>query len=231
CVSDCQPLPSCAMGGYTPSLCACVVVLCHTPAVTPLVVGSPPCIVRRTNTTSCDTHHHGAARSSTTCTTRMMATPSTPVPRNIKDTVSSLRVAVQEGLKAQKSRMDVDLPFAARLGVETSDSDDKGKKKYTDADVERADRELARLFLEMFDVIGDQVVVAFPTDEEAKKATKAWNKGVPFKGKVTSMDPRPAKGPKLKRGNIDALVGFASQVEAAKKAKSKNKKGKKGGKQ
>lgn len=31
-------------------------------------------------------------------------------------------------------------------------------QKYTDADVERADRELARLFVEMFDVIGDQVV-------------------------------------------------------------------------
>ena len=71
-------------------------------------------------------------------------------------------------------------------------------------------------------------MVAFPTDEEAKKATKAWNKGVPYKGKVTSMDPKPAKGPKLKRGSTDALAGFASQVEAAKKAKGKNKK--KGGK-
>lgn len=35
--------------------------------------------------------------------------------------------AQQEGLKAQQSRMDVDLPFAARLGVETSD-EDKNKK-------------------------------------------------------------------------------------------------------
>eukprot|EP00903_Cladosiphon_okamuranus_P018194 g16737.t1 len=119
--------------------------------------------------------------------------------------------------------MDVDLPFAARLGVETAD-EDKGKKKYTAADVERADRELARLFVEMFDVIGDQVVVAFPTDEDAKKATKAWNKGVPYKGKVTSMDPKPAKGPKLKRGSTEALAGFASQVEAAKKANGKKKK-------
>lgn len=71
-------------------------------------------------------------------------------------------------------------------------------------------------------------MVAFPTDEDAKKATKAWNKGVPYKGKVTSMDPKPAKGPKLKRGSTDALAGFASQVEAAKKAKGKKKK--KGGK-
>lgn len=33
-----------------------------------------------------------------------------------------------------------------------------GLQKATAADVERADRELARLFLEMFDVIGEQVV-------------------------------------------------------------------------
>ncbi|CAN0073877.1 unnamed protein product, partial [Hapterophycus canaliculatus] len=71
-------------------------------------------------------------------------------------------------------------------------------------------------------------VVAFPTDEDAKKATKVWNKGMPFKGKVTCMDPRPAKGPKLKRGSKSALAGFASQVEASKKAKGK---GRKGGKQ
>lgn len=33
----------------------------------------------------------------------------------------------QEGLKARQSRMDVDLPIAARLGVETTE-DDKNKK-------------------------------------------------------------------------------------------------------
>lgn len=71
-------------------------------------------------------------------------------------------------------------------------------------------------------------VIAFPTDEDAKKATKVWNKGMPYKGKVTCMNPRPAKGPKLTRGSKTALAGFASQVEASKKAKGK---GKKGGKQ
>ena len=40
-----------------------------------------------------------------------------------------LRVSLwrQEGLKAQRSRMDIDLPFAARLGVETADGE-KDKK-------------------------------------------------------------------------------------------------------
>ncbi|CAN0290514.1 unnamed protein product [Ascophyllum nodosum] len=155
----------------------------------------------------------------------MMTKPSQPVPRNVKDTVSSLRAAVQEGLKARQSRMDVDLPIAARLGVEVTD-DDKNKKTATAADVERSDRELARLFLEMFDVIGEQVVVAFPTDEEAQKAENVWSKGAPFKGRVTSMNPRAKKGPQLKRGS-EAFLGFAKSLEA--KKKKKNATGGKGG--
>eukprot|EP00904_Undaria_pinnatifida_P010207 jgi/Undpi1/6316/HiC_scaffold_20.g08799.m1 len=131
-----------------------------------------------------------------------------------------------EGLKGQRSRMDVDLPFAARLGVETADGD-KDKKKATAADVERADRELARLFLEMFDVIGEQVVVAFPTDEDAKKATKAWAKGTPYKGTVTSMNPKAQKSAQIKRGS-EAVLGFAKSV-AAKKKKQAAAGGKKGG--
>lgn len=60
-------------------------------------------------------------------------------------------------------------------------------------------------------------MVAFATDEDAKKASKAWSKGAPFKGKVTSMNPKAQKGPQIKRGS-DAVLGFAKQV-AAKKAK------------
>ncbi|CAM9900157.1 unnamed protein product [Scytosiphon promiscuus] len=214
------------MKRHTPLLLACAILSSNVPSVRPFAVSSGRRLVRSAG------HRHGPSAAQNAAeplrpNNMKMSNPSTPVPRNIKDTVSCLRAAVQEGLQAQRSRMDVDLPFAARLGVETADAD-KDKKKYTDADVERADRELARLFLEMFDVIGDQVVVAFPTDEGAKKATKVWNKGMPFKGKVTCMDPRPPKGPKLKRGSTSALAGFASQVEASKKAKGK---GKKGGKQ
>ena len=45
------------------------------------------------------------------------------------------------------------LPYTVRkYGV------DEFRQTATAADVERSDRELARLFLEMFDVIGEQVV-------------------------------------------------------------------------
>ncbi|CAM9339966.1 unnamed protein product [Laminaria digitata] len=196
------------MRSYTPLFFACA--LSHIPVARPLVV------VGRAGLTAA---HHGARHVNTgaAASTTMMAKPSQPVPRNIKDTVSSLRAAVQEGLKGQRSRMDVDLPFAARLGVETGDGD-KDKKTATAADVERADRELARLFLEMFDVIGEQVVVAFPTDEDAKKATKAWAKGTPFKGTVTSMNPKAQKSAQMKRGS-EAVLGFAAAAANKKKKK------------
>lgn len=35
----------------------------------------------------------------------------------------------QEGLKARQSRMDVDLPFAAQLGVELSEEEKAKKEK------------------------------------------------------------------------------------------------------
>lgn len=62
-------------------------------------------------------------------------------------------------------------------------------------------------------------VVAFPTDDEAQKAEKVWAKGAPFKGRVTSMNPRAQKAPPLKRGG-DAFVGFAKTLEAKKKKKA-----------
>lgn len=71
-------------------------------------------------------------------------------------------------------------------------------------------------------------VVAFPTDEEAGKADKVWAKGLPFKGRVTSMNPKKAKSPKMKMGS-DAVLGFAKSVAAKKKQQGAGGKGKKEG--
>lgn len=69
-------------------------------------------------------------------------------------------------------------------------------------------------------------VVAFPTDEDAQKARKAWTAGAPYKGKVTSMNPKATKWPKMKIGSpeTDAFLGFAA-AEAKKKAKKKKGRG------
>jgi hypothetical protein len=47
--------------------------------------------------------------------------------------------------------MDIQLPFGARLGVESV-------AKNAPVNAEQSDRELARIFLEMFDPIGDNTV-------------------------------------------------------------------------
>lgn len=74
-------------------------------------------------------------------------------------------------------------------------------------------------------------MIAFPTDDEAEKARKVWDKGTPYKGRVTSMNPQGPKAPKMKRGSPEAVLGFARAVEAKNKNKQKasaNKGGKQG---
>ncbi|CAM9179760.1 unnamed protein product, partial [Choristocarpus tenellus] len=140
-------------------------------------------------------------------TSTMMAKPSTPMPRNVKETVNAMRSAVQEGLKDRQSRMDVDLPFAARLGVEV---DESGNKSPSAKDIQKSDRELARLFVEMFDVLGDHLVVVFSSDAEAKAAKKVWDQGAPYKGRVTCFFPK--KTSVRAKKNKGGVAGFSKKV-------------------
>eukprot|EP00611_Tribonema_gayanum_P000806 TRINITY_DN105_c0_g1_i1.p1 TRINITY_DN105_c0_g1~~TRINITY_DN105_c0_g1_i1.p1 ORF type:complete len:261 (-),score=52.79 TRINITY_DN105_c0_g1_i1:502-1284(-) len=118
---------------------------------------------------------------------------------------SSFPRTPQEGLKARCSRMDVELPYGARLGVE-------GVAKDAPVDVEQSDRELARLFVEMFDPIGDATVVAFRTDKQAATARNLWGLGS-YKGTVQSMEPKKSKV--KKSGKKSRAGGFAKKLEAA----------------
>ncbi|CAM9361010.1 unnamed protein product [Phaeothamnion confervicola] len=154
-----------------------------------------------------------------------MAVPSTPIPRNIKDTVSSLRKAVQAGLQSRCSRMDVELPFGARLGVEAgSKTEDEVSpnrapgKTAGRAALERSDRELARLIIEMFSPIGDNLVVAFATDAEARAAKSAWAASS-YKGKIASFDSMGKAKSAPRRGGVGGGKGgggggFAKKMEA-----------------
>lgn len=76
-----------------------LVVLCYVPTVRPLVVGRPLFSAERGNVECNMRRRYGynirSGRTATSATTVMMAKPSQPIPRNIKDTVSSLRAAVQ----------------------------------------------------------------------------------------------------------------------------------------
>lgn len=106
-----------------------------------------------------------------------------------KETISAMTKATQAALQSRCSRMDVELPPGAALGVETPGKAEKkggnsmfgllggGQPKSGPAAllaVQRSDRELARLFVEMFRPIGDAVTVVFSTGADAAAASNAW---------------------------------------------------------
>lgn len=80
------------MRRYTPILLACALLSWYVPMASPLVVGHNARLVRRPMY-----RYEASAQSAAEPrpNNMKMSNPSTPVPRNIKDTVSCLRAAVQ----------------------------------------------------------------------------------------------------------------------------------------
>jgi len=123
------------------------------------------------------------------------------VPTNVKETVSSMRKSIQAALQSKNSRMMVELPRGANFGMET---DEDGVNSY-DGGVEKSDRELARLLVEMFQPLGESLVCTFPSDQQVKKAKSAW--GNSYEGTIKTLTPKKAKGGRRKGG-------FAAKLEA-----------------
>jgi len=94
------------------------------------------------------------------------------LPRTNKELVDALRAAVQKALQERTSRMLVELPPGFDFGVEGKEK----KGALTEERVQRSDRSLARLFVEMFDGTGLVPLVVFPTPEELEVARRKWGK-------------------------------------------------------
>ena len=94
------------------------------------------------------------------------------MPRTTKEMVDSLRASAQAGLQARISRMRVEMPDAFEFGVEGGK---KKRSKIVTADgIVRSDRELARLFVEMFAGTGLRPLVLFPEASHAEQARRKW---------------------------------------------------------
>ena len=102
------------------------------------------------------------------------------VPRDIKETTAQLKQSVQAALQGRQSRMEIEMPIAAKFAVE---SGPLGKGRLPA--MERSDRELARLFVEMFDPIGESVVLVFNENRLAKEAKRKW---ATTKGAIIALD-------------------------------------------
>lgn len=91
-------------------------------------------------------------------------------PRRIGNVAKDLRQALQNSLKARTSRIDVRLPFGAKLGTEKRDD----KNENIETQRTSGDRELGRLVSGMFEGTGLSICVAFSTETERAFAARMW---------------------------------------------------------
>ena len=110
------------------------------------------------------------------------AAPSMTVdyPVSLKQVVSRMTKNTQNALRQRNSRMQVELPPGVDFGVEVA------KKGEGANDIKKSNREIARLFGEMFQPLSSNLVVMFSTEAEAETAKKTW--GVVFRGDVLCID-------------------------------------------
>ena len=99
------------------------------------------------------------------------------LPRDVKEAVSKCRAATQEALKSQISRMDIEFPVGTKFGVEKTKKTKSSpvSDAPTKTILDQSDRELARLFVEMFQPVGgDHLCVVFNDQGLADLAKKQW---------------------------------------------------------
>lgn len=134
------------------------------------------------------------------------------LPRDVKEAVSKCRVATQQALQNRMSRMAIEFPVGTKFGVE------KSKKTKATADggptkgvLDQSDRELARLFVEMFQPVGgENIVVAFTEQGLADMAKKQWKDDAGASSRVMAMNRRKGGGQKKKA----KPKGFAAKLDA-----------------
>eukprot|EP00967_Tisochrysis_lutea_P091474 scaffold131350_cov30-Tisochrysis_lutea.AAC.1 len=146
----------------------------------------------------------------------------TDLPRTPKAMVDQLREAVQTALSARQSRMRVMLPPGFDYGIES-----QRKGKQVSNKIVRSDRELARLFVEMFQGTGLVPTVCFSNVDDASAATKLWGD---IEARTMALDPgaaqgsvKPAKGPNPTRAQSRGAGGGGFGT-AAPSPKGKSKK-------
>lgn len=160
------------------------------------------------------------------------------LPRDVKDAVSRCRQATQEALQKRISRMDIEFPVGTKFGVEKStkssraerrkssmldddDDDTVGDGGPTRATLDRSDRELARLFVEMFQPVGgDNIAVVFVDDALANDAKSKWRDDPTARAQIMAMNRRPggdrrsAAAARKQKKKSNKARGFASKLAA-----------------
>lgn len=138
------------------------------------------------------------------------------LPRDVKEAVSKCREATQSALRDRVSRMEIEFPVGTRFGIEKSSTKKRkgqeiGDNKPTKEDLDRSDRELARIFIEMFQPVGgDNIVVCFSDAEIATAAKQQYSGDATAMAQIVSMDRRKS----LKKIKKAPNLGFAAKLAA-----------------
>eukprot|EP00986_Skeletonema_menzelii_P012235 scaffold6677_cov155-Skeletonema_menzelii.AAC.4 len=152
------------------------------------------------------------------------------LPKDVKDAISKCRGAVQKALENRLSRMDVEMPVGANFGVEKkkssggrksslaslTDGDSSSEEGLTMEKLDTSNRELARLFVEMFQPLGGQHISAVFNDESlADEARALWKGDLSVECNIVAID---RKGKRSRGGLMGGkkkkkkAVGFASKM-------------------
>ena len=152
------------------------------------------------------------------------------LPKDVKDAISKCRGAVQKSLENRMSRMEIEMPVGANFGVEkkksnrrksslaslTNDSNE-GEEGLTMEKLDTSNRELARLFVEMFQPLGGQHITAvFNNEILADEARQLWGGDLSAECNIVAIDRKMKKsrgglmgGGKKKKKKA---MGFASKM-------------------
>lgn len=151
------------------------------------------------------------------------------LPRDVKEAVSNCRQATQQALQNRLSRMDIEFPVGTKFGVEETPAVSKKKRSAAAADdddssslgdggptqalLDQSNRELARLFVEMFQPVGgDNIVVAFVEEDLADAAKNKWKGDVGASSRVLAMNRSKTKKKAAKK--TTKAKGFAAKIAA-----------------
>jgi len=134
---------------------------------------------------------------------------SSTLPKDVKGAVSKCRTSVQNALEKRMSRMEINFPVGTKFGVESKNTKKKSKKQtmaMIDADGDTAlmpnkdefdtsDRELALLFVDMFQAVGgDAISVVYRDATLAQIAKTRWKDDVGSECTVLSVDRKTKTG-------------------------------------
>lgn len=147
------------------------------------------------------------------------------LPKDVKDAISKCRGAVQKGLEDRISRMDIEMPVGADFGVEKKNSkknkrgnlssltgNSEQEEGLTIEKLETSNRELARLFVEMFQPLGGEHIAAVFNDEFlADQARQQWSNDISTECNILAIDRKGKRGI-LKKGKKKKAKGFAAKM-------------------